>query len=274
MPRKKGGFSRKQLQKLTRLRRLHGIPTDQPYHIEFVPSEDGQGIKAVPVYGVEVKKAILMAKKVTRVQLAKKYISVKPARHSIASVIVEASSKDVLARLGVSLADVQVKPEIAHVVGKLVAARAIGMAKGYMAAGGPAGGGRMGAGGIIDSIGRTGLEVEVSPSGEVSTKVSTKTTRRKRAKKTQAPASAEVPAEIPAKKDDKPRVEVGHKAVIKAKDGTTTIIIENLNVYITATLVEEMYVNPERVYHQLNGELKEITGAIIEKPADEEKDEP
>lgn len=276
MPKKKGGFGKKKIQEmtqLTRLRRLYGIPAAEPYQIRFVPTEDAQGIKAVPVYRAAIKKAVILSKKLAGVKLGQKYAVTKPAGHAIASVIVETSSREVLQGLGVSLMDVQVKPEIVHAVGKLVAARAIGMAKDYMAAGSPSGGGRMGAGGIIASIGRTGLEVEVGPSGKVSAKVSTKATRKKLAKNAEAPARVEVPADVSVKKDDRTKVEVGHKAVIKAKDGTTTIIIENLNVYITANLVEEMYVNPERVYHQLNGELEEITGAIMEKPADEEKEE-
>lgn len=125
-------------------------------------------------------------------------------------------------------------------------------------------------GAIIRSIGRTGIEVEVSPSGKVSAKVSAKTGSMRRGKKVESPASAEVAAEVSAHKDGKTEIKVGHKSVIKAKDGTVSIFIDKLQIYITAEVVEEMYVNPERVYHQLNGELEEITGAIMEKPADEE----
>lgn len=189
--------------------------------------------------------------------------------NKIALDIVELSCEDTLAEFEVIPIDVLVKPEIVHTVGKLVAAHAIGIVN-DCAAGNLEGAG-CNASDIIDLIGRVGFELELSPYGEFSSKVNMITPHRNSNRSINKVACAADEEEL-AKKDCKNKVEVGHKAVIKAEDGTTTIIIEKLNVYITANLVEEMYVNPERVYHQLNGELKEITGAIIEKPADEEKD--
>ena len=205
-----------------------------------------------------------------QMQMKKKSDIIDSLRYKIAFDIVELSCKDVLAEYGVNRIDVLVKPEIVHAVGKLIAAHAIDMVKECTAAGNLEGAG-CDASSIIDTIGRIGFELEFSPYGELSFKVNTITTRRIF---NQSIANVACAAEIedePTKKDDKSEIEVGHKAVIKTKDGTTTIIIEKLNVYITANLVEEMYINPERVYHQLNGELKEITDAIIAKPADEEK---
>lgn len=195
----------------------------------------------------------------------------KSLRDKIALDIVELSCKDVLEEFELKHVDILVKPEIVHTVGKLVATHAISMVKDCTAAGMLDDAG-CDASDIIDTIGRIGFELELSPYGELSPKVNMIIPPGifNQPIEKVAACAADIEDE-PVKGDDKSKVEVGHKAVIKAKDGTTTIIIEKLNVYITANLVEEMYVNPERVYHQLNGELKEITGAIIEKSADEEK---
>ena len=277
----KAGLSRRQIQKmtkLTRLRRLYGISAEPtPSQIAFVATDDGKGIKAVPVYGAEVKTPSAPSKYLRKMRIPKYGVAIakKPTIASLAAKLVAASSQEVLASLGVKILEVSDQPEMVHSVGRLIADRAVVMAREYVVAGISGGGGRINAGGIIDSIGRTGLDLEISPSGEVSATVSTKPTRKKTTKKSKkTPASTEAkPAETPSKDGEDAKLEVGHKSVVKRKDGSVSISIDQLNVYITMIHADDMIVSQQTTFNKIEDHKEEIADAVLKKKTDEVTEE-
>lgn len=278
----KTGLSRRQqahwLSKMRRLRRLYGITSEpSPSHIAFVATDDGKGIKVVPVYGAVEKKTPAPVRIVRKVRTPKYSVPVvkKPTFATIAAELVRASSREVLASLGGKLLDVSVQPEIVHTVGRMIADRAVVMAKEYVVAGISGGGGRINAGGIIDSIGHTGLDLEISPSGKVSATVSTKTTRKKTSKKSKKASGSEVTssAEVPSKGGEDTKVEVGHKSVVKRKDGSVSISIQQLNVYITVIHADDMIVSQQTTLTKVEDHKEEIAAAVLQKEPDEVTEE-
>ena len=272
----KSGFSRKQTQKMTKLAqmcRLYGISETPSDNFVFVQSEDGKYIKAKPNYSAYVKKSVGTNRRLQKARLAKYGIATKQSRtiNSVAAQLVTDSSREVLEALGLKNLDVSAQPEIVHTIGRMVATRAVSMAKEFVVAGSAGGKGRIGAGGIIASIARTGLDVEISPSGKVSAKVSTKTTRKNKAKKSSKSSETKVavPAEVPSKTDGGTIVEVGHKSVVQRKDGSTSIHIDNLNIYITVVHADDMIVSQQSTVYKVESHKDEIAAAVVKKEPDE-----
>lgn len=206
---------------------------------------------------------------------------------TIAFMLVGDSCRAVLGKMGPHLLEVSAHPELTHTVGKLVAKRAVRMAKDYVAMGSPRRGHlrRLSVNNIINSIGQMGIEVEISSTGEISTTVDFPTTRYRQNRTEKAAAEAidtdlESVEEVvaPAGSDDSnddtsTQIEVGHKEVFKRKDGTTTIIIESLNVYMTILNVEDMVVDAKQVNYHVARHGKDIQAAIEAKEPDRVIDE-
>lgn len=85
---------------------------------------------------------------------------------------------------------------------------------------------------IIESLQRTSLNVEIAPSGEVSTTVSNAT-----------PTA------------DRP----GKQVVIERRQETTIVQIQNLNINLTSDVVQQLNMNPKEVINQLTEQIKETT---------------
>ena len=286
MPKKKKGYglSRKQIQKLTRLTRLtKAKPT---YGVRLLVP-DSLDPKPKDVIKVEIKPTqsgcfvVGPSKKLQRVKLGSRVVG-NPA-HIIAATAVEASSKSVLGDLGIKILDVSAKPESVHTLGSLIAAKAIVMAT-TMGPKGRVGG----AGGVLASIGRSSIDVAVSPDGEISTSVvgparkiggnvSKPGVRYHTHVFPSAPdgggGSCKDPAgqavSTPTTKEKKPRkkkdIEVGETTVIKDKNGITHIHIHSLNLYITADLVQQLNVNPQLVQNVLAEKLTGFAGQVEQK---------
>lgn len=198
----------------------------------------------------------------------------------LASRLVENSSRSVLQGLGIKLFEMPSDLELAHTVGRLVADRAVNMATGLAAILGPGGrGGRMGAGGLIDSIGSTGLEVEISPTGAVSALVTPKSPARKsrKSKPTKAASEADpatcTPLKQPPTKNQEEEIKVGHKSVVKHSNGNTTIIIRELNVYIKVVQNDTMIISPKTVNYEMAKHEPQFLSAIESKQPDEVKED-
>jgi hypothetical protein len=182
---------------------------------------------------------------------------------AIAVQLVKASSREVLLQMGDRLLNVPVQPEIAHTIANMVAGRAVVMAQSYSAPGGS--GGRRTPHALIESIGRTGLDVEISPSGKVSAKVSAKPSVK---------PSRLIKNSIKQNKGERvDKVDVGRKLVVRRKDGSTVVHIEKLEVHITVVHADEMIVTENTTIAKVEEHEEEIVKAIACKEADEEIDE-
>lgn len=283
MAKKKRGYelSRKKLQQLTRLARItkakptYGVRVLVPDNLMQEVSDGIIKVEIKPAQSGFVVKGPV--RKLQKVKLGPKILG-NPA-HIIAATAVEASSKSVLGDLGIKILDVSAKPESIHTLGSLIAAKAIVMATTM----GPKG--RVGGiGGVLASIGRSSVDVAVSPEGEVSASVGGPdrnvggTSRRSAGRyhthvfpsaldgggACKDPAGGVV--SVPTKKEKKPRkkqdIEVGETTVIRDKQGVTHIHIHSLNVYITADLVQQLNVNPQLVQNVLAEKLTGITAQV------------
>lgn len=271
MPRKKGyGLSRKKLQqltKLTRLRRKAGITCDPQSIFGFVQTAGRKDVEVVRIEGVSIapKVGVVRRVKLTRPVVLPTYKSAS----SIASVMVKASSQQVMEALGIRILEplgkpeVLITPEIAHSVGKLVATRAVCLASEYVAAGSHGGGGRVSRGGIIGAIGRSGVDVAISPEGEVSATVTSKPTKKRKAPKTKktADTSTKVPEET--KKGTKSVSEDGATTVIKGADGTTIIHI-HFDIHVE-NVVHQLNVNPQEVKNYMATQITSLKEIIEQK---------
>lgn len=276
---KKAGLSQSQLQhiaKRARLLRKYGIAENSSGVVSFVETEGGIVVPVIKEDGfVGPAKT---DRRVRHFQLVRRYVSpIGKPKHTIASIITEATRQSVIERLGIKMLDVKAKPEIAHAMGSLVAARAICMARAYGAAGSISGGGAD----VIGAIGRASLDLEISASGAVTTKVSAKpTTKRKSRKKkkdatsssseqTSASQSETEVAAAPASGgggDDDNNGTVTTTAnqhiVIRDQNGVTHIHIDKLQFFITAKIVDQLIVNPQQVINQLQSQFTGLKGAI------------
>ena len=86
---------------------------------------------------------------------------------------------------------------------------------------------------ILESLQRTSLNVEIDPSGQLSTTVNTVPDPVKDDNTCQSPVSVE------------------------NRQGTTIIQIQNLNINLTAQVVEQLNMNPKEVINQLTEQIRE-----------------
>ena len=91
---------------------------------------------------------------------------------------------------------------------------------------------------IIESLQRTSLNVEIAPSGEVSTTV----------------GNAIKPTGI-----------TNEQVVVERNQGITYVQIQNLNINLTADVVQQLNMNPKEVFNQLSEQIKESTLNAIAK---------
>lgn len=183
---------------------------------------------------------------------------------AIAVQLVKASSREVLLKMGDRLLNVPVQPEIAYTVASKVAGRAVVMAQSFTVPSSPGGGAQISRG-LIESIGRTGLDVEISPSGKVSAKVTTKPSVK--------PSRLIKKSSMQNKAGRLDQVNVGRKSVVRRNDGSTIVHIEKLEVYITVVHADEMIVTENTTIAKVEEHEEEIVKAIACKEADEEIDE-
>lgn len=247
-----GGLGRRKLQKLERLSRLSRI---------LVEEHPGEPIKVVvkPVTVANVATGGVVIKNLRKGIIAQRYATAERKR-SIASVLVEASSKSVIDDLGIKIIEVTAKPETVHVLGSMVAERAMVMARSL---------GRYG-GGIVDSIGDTSVDFSIdSSSGKVSTRVTPKAGRRREVAAAEADESfVEVPAEVPVKKKKEKKEERTVADNISTKTDAQGIIhvhIHSLVICINATHVDQLNTNPGLVQNIVANPVKGITGDINKK---------
>jgi len=286
---KRPGLSRAEKKKLlgmTRyqqfLRRLQGT-SDLPHNASF------QDIVAKYIDN-EPKKSVVVKihtnNDTMRFKNRRKALWVSESE-KLASRLVGDSSRSVIEDLGIKMLEVPNKPELAHVFGQLVAARAVSMAREIVSVGRIGGGGggiaRMGAGNLINSIGSTGLEVEISPSGDVHAVVKPKssaTCRRRKSMPVQCPAEAEPstpsvgtpPEESPVENREE-EIKVGHKLVIKHPNGNTTIYIDKLIFDIKINTNDTMIVSKGSVNVELANHEVQLLSAIESKSPDEMKED-
>ena len=274
---KKAGFSRKQLQQIARRARLlrkYDIAEKSSGVVSFVETEGGI---VVPVIKVEGVGGLAKTDKRERhFQLVKRYVSpIEKPKHTIASIITEATRQSVIEGLGIKMLDVKAKPEIAHAMGSLVAARAICMAREIGATGRIAGGGSD----VIGAIGRASLDLEINASGTVTTKVSAKpTTKRKSRKKKAGTASTSEQTSASQSETEVVAAPAGggggddnngtvtttanQHIVIRDQNGVTHIHIAKLQIFITNQLVGQLNVNPLQVINQLQTQFTGLKDAI------------
>lgn len=295
MAKKKGGFGRKQIQKLSRwvkIRRIasgskflpdlymYGLPDDPAIKAD----EEMALIKAAPKPTVLIgryKPGLLTERYKAKTQLGNGTIQV------IVSKAVEASSKTVIDDLGVKLLDVSAKPESVHTLGTMIAAKAIVMARDSMP-------GSV-SGGVLSSIGRSSIDLSVSPEGVVTASIGHPSkkgggkpgagfrTRVFPAAPNGGPdgivvtpgEEVSVPKKTTRKKKD---IEVGETTVIKDEHGVTHIHIHSLNLYITAELVQQLNVNPQLVQNVLADKLAELRetlqkNALPKKDTEEDEED-
>ena len=260
-----GGLSRKKLQKLERLSRLSriklGISGSKLAPQFFVEEHPGEPIKVVvkPVAGAKVATGGVVIKNLRKGIITQRYATAGRKR-SIASVLVEASSKSVIDDLGIKIIEVTAKPETVHVLGSMVAERAMVMARSL---------GRYG-GGILDSIGDTSVDFSIdSSSGKVSTRVTPKADRRREVAAAEADESfVEVPVEVPVKKkkEKKEKPTVADNITTKTDaQGIIHVHIHSLVIYINATHVDQLNTNPGLVQNIIANPVKGITGDTNKK---------
>ena len=275
MAKKKGGFSRRKLQQLLKLSRLRAKTgfTERPSGLIAIIQGEGNHdeVKMVEVNGLGEAPTFKVVK---QFKVAKPFTATSyRATHSMASLLVRRSTQEVMDALGIiplktiEKPEVFITPDVVHSVRRLVTTRAISMASEYMAAGSPAGGGSrgggIGPGGIIGTIGRSGVDVEISQSGEVSTKVTPKPARKRKSKKVDAPAEIE-PTEVPSTKKTQPAKEEGLTSVIKDKNGTIIVHI-HFDIHIDANFVNNLNVNPQEVNSYMASEITSLKGLIAKK---------
>ena len=260
-----GGLSRKKLQKLERLSRLSriklGISGSKLASQIFVEEHPREPIKVVvkPVAGAKVATGGVVIKNLRKGIITQRYATAERKR-SIASVLVEASSKSVIDDLGIKIIEVTAKPETVHVLGSMVAERAMVMARSL---------GRYG-GGILDSIGDTSVDFSIdSSSGKVSTRVTPKAGRRREVAVAEADESfVEVPVEVPVKKkkEKKEKPTVADNITTKTDaQGIIHVHIHSLVIYINATHVDQLNTNPGLVQNIIANPVKGITGDTDKK---------
>lgn len=271
---KKGGFSRKQLQQLlkqSRLRAKTGITERTSGLIAIIQGEGNYDeVKMVEVKGIGEAPTFKVVK---QLKMAKPFTAASYATHTMASVLVRRSTQEIMDALGIiplktiEKPEVFITPDIVHSVRRLVTTRAISMASEYIAAGSPGGGGSrgggIGPGGILGTIGSSGVDVEICQSGKVSTKVTPKPARKRKAKKVNTPAEA-VPTEVPSTKETQPAKEDGFTSVVKDKNGTIIVHI-HFDIHIDANFVNNLNVNPQEVNSYMASEITSLKGLIAKK---------
>lgn len=253
-----GGLGRRKLQKLERLSRLSRI---------IVEEHPGEPIKVVvkPVTVANVATGGVVIKNLRKGIIAQRYATAERKR-SIASVLVEASSKSVIDDLGIKIIEVTAKPETVHVLGSMVAERAMVMARSL----------ERYSGGIVDSIGDTSVDFSIdSSSGKVSTRVTPKAGRRREVAAAEADESF-VEVEVPVKKKKEKKEERTVADNISTKTDAQGIIhvhIHSLVIYINATHVDQLNTNPGLVQNIVANPVKGITGDINKKVVVEVKNQ-
>lgn len=285
----KAGLSRRKMIQLTKAARLKSRKTysgADPKVLGIVQTVGSKEVKVVEVKGISIA---------SNVRVAKKYRLVKPpalptqkSANTIATAILQSSTLEVLRSLGIiplkgkDKPEVTLTPELTGKVGRLVAAHTICMAGDYVAAGSKDGGGRIGAGGIIGSIGRSGVDVVISKEGEVTTKVTRKSTTSKKKKASKdAKTSTPDPAEVPKK--GKKKKTAGYSVSTDVQPGgSTTIFNIHFDIHIDANIVSQLNVNPQEVKNELAKEIPSLTDIVkkklleakaVEVEDDEEDDE-
>lgn len=223
-----------------------------------------RGSKLVDTRAAQKMVRELMRKRRSRGFPRRKTVGAGYLAAAIAVQIVKASSREVLLQMGDRLLNVSLQPEIAHTVASMVAGRAVVMAQSFTVPSSPGGGAQISRG-LIESIGRTGLDVEIGPSGKVSAKVCTKSSGK---------LSGLIKNSIKQNEGERvDKVDVGRKSVIRRKDGSTIVHIDNLQVYITVLHADEMIVTENTTIAKVEEHEEEIVKAIACKEADEEIDE-
>lgn len=275
MPKKKGGMSRKKLQqltKLTRLRRKTGISGLPSELYGFVHTEGSREVKLIKVEGIHTDRVV---------KVVRKYKSVKPftlpaykPAKTLATAMVQSSTQEVMRALGiiplekvVAQPEVIITPEVIHSVGRLVATRAVTMAGEYVAASSSGGGGKIGVGGIIGAIGRSGVDVEISSSGEVSATVTPSTTKKRKSKKTTQPDKTATGTTTKVSKPEKEKSSSTNNeptVVIKDKNGTINIFF-HIEINIDANVVHQMNVNSQGVKTDLLSDTITLKDLIQKK---------
>ena len=91
---------------------------------------------------------------------------------------------------------------------------------------------------LIEAISRTTLDVKVDSEGQVATTVSLKPLAPKQ----------EVNSDVPQEKIQ--------NVVIERRDGNTYYKIENLHIHLTAEVVHQLNLNPDKVINTIKGELR------------------
>lgn len=156
-------------------------------------------------------------------------------KHSLAPLVLAASSKFLLESAGVAGAAAITSP---FLVGSLLAAGAFCIGKLFSEDDASESGDAK----IIESLQRTSLNVEIAPSGEVSTTVGNAT---------------------------KAAVKTSEQVVVERHQGTTIVQIQNLNINLTADVVQQLNMNPKEVINQLSEQINETTLNAIAKAGKE-----
>ena len=132
----KGGLTRNRRQKILALSRAKYVKTRSGFLSDSPFGEKPTGGVTVMVKPIVGGKVVAGKKSAYRARLYKKFSSM-PAPHvrTIASRLVEASTQEVIAGLGIEILNISSDTELIHTVGRLVAKRAVSMAKEYVAAG-------------------------------------------------------------------------------------------------------------------------------------------
>lgn len=272
MPRKKRGLSRRKLQqltKLTRLRRKIGVPAGSAGAYAIIQKEGSRDVEVIKVETVGLNRVTKIVKKYKTVKpfVVRTYQNSKPVK-SIATAMVKTSTQEVMRTLGiiplevVAKPEVLITPEVIHSVGRLVTKRAISMAHEYVAAGSPGGGGHMGAGGIIGAMSGSGVDVEISSTGEVSATVTRKTTKKSSTGK--AAKTGKTTTTTTKKKGAKADSAEVPTKFIKGKNGTINVFF-HIDINIDANIVHQMNVNPQEVKTTLASDAVTLKDLIQNK---------
>lgn len=289
---RRSGLSRKDRQKLLRLTR-YPRSFNSLKEQSVISYDEARGGIVIRVRTIDDNQAPRWTdRRLQRMKTGKQGVLFPDSHTSIiASHLVKSSSRSVLSGLAIKLLEAPQDIELVHTVGRLVASRAVSMAREYALTRGVGRSGRLGVKGIIDSIGSTGLDMEISPSGKVSAVVTSKASSSKGRKSSKSrkgksktssagsrPATSDSsvdstvgasPAQRPRTDDDDAKIEVGHKQVIKHSDGSTTIHIDQLSVYITVVQNDTMIVSPKVVNYDVAKHEPQLLSAISRKKADE-----
>ena len=247
------------LSKLSKIKQLSSGSKQMPEII--VEEKPGEPIKVVikPLTSARVANGGVVIKSLHKGLITRRYV-VAEQKRSIASLLVEASSKSVIGDLGIKILEVSKKPETVHVLGSMVAERALVMARSL---------GRRN-GGLQGLIGDTSVDFSInSSSGKVSTWVTPKPCDRREVAAAEVDDSfIENPVEVPVnkKKEKKEKHSVADNINTKTDaNGIIHVHIHSLNIYINATHVDQLNTNPELVQNLMANPVRGIIGDANKK---------